>query len=100
MRVLTKMSSIARIVIDMEENKQQRSFMTSKEVCVKWGISKWTLLNWRRGFYFGKEGKVFFCFDESCLEADWNEEDRQLEYNPIKVAVWVNKIKNKKKYEK
>lgn len=70
--------------------------LTSKEVCQQYHINKYTLLNWRRGFYFANNQRVFFFPDESHLEAEWNEEARQLEYNPIKVAVWVNKLKLKK----
>lgn len=69
--------------------------LTSREVCTKYKISKYTLLNWRRGYYFRGNVKFFFFPDESFLEAEWNESTRELEYRPIKVAVWVNKLKQK-----
>lgn len=31
--------------------------------------------------------------DHSHLEFEWNKELRRTEYNPIKVAMWVNKVK-------
>jgi len=71
------------------------SILTSREVCTKHGINRYTLLNWRRGYYFADGKKVWYFPDESALEADWNEEARRLEYNPIKLAVWVNKLKVK-----
>jgi hypothetical protein len=69
--------------------------LTSKEVCQQYHINKYTLLNWRRGFYFGKGKKVLFFEDGSFLECEWNEKLRRLEYSPIKVAVWVNKLAKK-----
>lgn len=73
------------------------AILTSKEVCRKHHINKYTLLNWRRGFYFGKEKKIYYFYDESHLEAEWNEKLRRLEYNPIKIAVWINKLKLKQR---
>jgi len=70
-------------------------FLTSREVCVKYKINRYTLLNWRRGYYFANGKKVFYFPDRSLLEAEWNEGLRRLEYNPIKLAVWVNKLKVK-----
>lgn len=70
-------------------------FMTSEEVMIKYKISKYTLLNWRRGYYFRRNVKTYFFVDRSMLEAEWNEDERRLEYSPIKVAVWVNKLKVK-----
>jgi hypothetical protein len=70
--------------------------MTSREICRKYGISKYTLLNWRRGFYYFSAGeRVWYFEDHSHLETEWNEDYRRLEYNPIKVAVWANKLKKK-----
>lgn len=71
------------------------STMTSPEVCQKHGINRYTLLNWRRGYYFHQGKKVWYFDDESSLEAEWNDKLRRLEYSPIKVAVWVNKLKIK-----
>ena len=70
--------------------------LTSKEVCQKFRINKYTLLNWRRGFYFvRKKGKVFYFTDESLLDSEWDDEKRMLRYNPVKIAVWINKLKRK-----
>lgn len=71
------------------------AILTSREVCVRYKINKYTLLNWRRGFYFAKGKKVWYFEDHAFLETNWNEQLRRLEYNPIKIAVWANKIENK-----
>lgn len=76
-----------------------KDYMTSREICTKYGINKYTLQNWRRGFYFTGGKKWFYFEDGSFLEANWNDEVRQLEYNPLKVAIWYNKLKGGKKHE-
>ena len=78
-------------------DKPISSTLTSNEVCQKYGISKYTILNWRRGHYFvGSEFRVWYFEDHSGLPTEWNEDYRRLEYNPIKVAVWVNRLNRKK----
>ena len=80
--------------------ENESSILTSREVCTKYGINKYTLQNWRRGYYFRNGQKVFFFDDESHLEVEWNDEARRIEYNPIKVAVWFNKLKTKEEKER
>lgn len=71
------------------------SFLLEREVCTKYGVTRYTLLNWRRGYYFRKGEKILFFDDESKLDVEWNEKEKRLEYNPVKLAVWVNKLKTK-----
>lgn len=76
-------------------DKSPFAVLTSKEVCQKHHINKYTLLNWRRGFYFGKGKKVYYFEDKSFLSSEWNEKLRRLEYSPVAVAVWIRKLERK-----
>lgn len=74
--------------------------ITTKEILEKYQVHWRTVLNWRRGYYYiSSKNKRFFFFDESHLEFVWNEELRRIEYNPIKVAIWVNRMRKKPYYQ-
>ena len=81
------------------EDQKVKDYLTSKEVCAKYGINKYTLQNWRRGYYI-RAGKRYRYFeDESGLPHKLNVEvhPQRIEYDPIKVAVWVNKLTESRK---
>ena len=71
------------------------SVLTTKEVMKIYHISVYTIRAWRRGWYTDSAGKHWFFGDPEHLEHTWNEEKRQFEYSPIKVAVWVHRMKQK-----
>jgi hypothetical protein len=71
------------------------SVLTTKEVMKIYHISVYTLRAWRRGWYTDSAGKHWFFPDNSHLEHIWNSEIRRFEYSPIKVAVWVHRMREK-----
>lgn len=68
--------------------------MTTEDIRQQYGVHPRTIYNWRRGWYQKKDGSRHHLFpDHSHLDFMWNRELLLLEYNPIRVAVWVNKLK-------
>lgn len=83
----------------MEDQREKelnvKGHLTSAEVCKKYKISKYTLQNWRRGFFIRKGKKYLYLESEEGLPYRLNTNLLQprAEYNPIKIAVWINKMK-------
>ena len=73
----------------------EESVLTTKEVMKIYQVGIYAIRGWRRGWRSDSAGRHFFFPDESHLEYFWNVEKRQFEYNPIKVAVWVHRMKEK-----
>lgn len=71
------------------------SVLTTKEILKIYDISKHTLRAWRRGWYTDSSGRHYFFGEGDFLDHYWNDEKRRFEYNPIKVAVWVHRMKEK-----
>jgi len=78
----------------MEDN-----FLTSKEVCEKYKIAQQTILNWRRGYYFSNYKRIYYLPDHQGVPHVFDKRIRMCKYDPIKVAVWVNKVMKRREGE-
>lgn len=67
--------------------------LTTQDIMKQYGVHFRTVYNWRRGWYQRGGEQLFLLPDRSHLDFEWNPVLRRIEYNPIKVAVWVNKVK-------
>lgn len=69
------------------------STLTTRDIVKQYNVHWRTVYNWRRGWYQRGKQRLYILPDHSHLEHTWNSELLQIEYSPIKVAVWVNKVK-------
>jgi len=86
--------------IELKPSKHDPSFYTTHEMTKKYGISGFTLRTWRRGWYATSAGKFYFFQDHSYLPHGWCNICRRYEYNPVTAAVWVAKLREKKRTRK
>lgn len=65
--------------------------LTTKQLCDRLGVSKWTLLTWRSGKYFYKNEPIYYRKDQKGLpqKKQFTAGHRYITYNLKDVYLWV-----------